>query len=288
VIGGHLDTVPQHSNLPHHISDDKIFGLGACDMKGGVGVSLRLAYDVVNPRFDVTYVYYDCEEVASEYNGLAKLVAQQPDSLAGDFAILMEPSNARVEAGCQGSLRAEVLVTGVRSHSARSWMGDNAIHSAADVLNRLNSYEARVVEIDGLHYREGMNAVQVAGGVAGNVIPDEVTITINYRYAPVVTPLQAFAHVESVFDGYRVTEVDNVPGAMPGLSDPAVADFVNRVGEPAHPKFGWTDVARFSALGVPAINFGPGDPSLAHTRDEFVSIADLRRCERALRDWLTT
>lgn len=287
VIGGHLDTVPEHSNLPHSIKDGKIFGLGACDMKGGVGVSLRLAHDLADPSFDVTYLYYDCEEVASEHNGLAKLVDSHPDRLAGDFAILMEPSNARVEAGCQGSLRAEVLVTGERSHSARSWMGDNAIHKLADVLNRLNSYQPRVVEIDGLNYREGLNAVLVNGGVAGNVIPDEVTVTVNYRYAPTVSPAEALAHVREVLPGYSVTAVDNVPGAMPGLSDPAVVDFVARVGEPAHPKFGWTDVARFSALGIPAINFGPGDPSLAHTRDEFVPIADLRRCERALREWLT-
>lgn len=287
VIGGHLDTVPVNANLPHSTRENRVYGLGACDMKGGVAVALRLAASLSEPIYDVTYLFYECEEVASEYNGLAKVMESNPELLAGDFAILLEPSNGRVEAGCQGSLRVLVSTSGVRAHSARSWMGVNAIHNAAEILERLNRYEAREVEIDGLTYREGLNAVLISGGVAGNVIPDGCTVTINYRYAPNRSPEQAVAHVEEVFDGFTVEVDDNAAGALPGLGDEAVATFINILGEPPHPKFGWTDVARFSALGIPAINFGPGDPSLAHTKDEFVPIAELEHCEGALRRWLT-
>ena len=286
VIGGHLDTVPAHDNLPHRLTDERLYGLGACDMKGGVAVALRLAQDVTDAAYDVTYLFYDCEEVASEHNGLAKLALSSPEHLAADFAILMEPSNAQVEAGCQGTLRFEVRARGVRSHSARSWMGDNAIHNAAEILERLNRYHAREVDVDGLMYREGLNAVAITGGVAGNVIPDDCTVTINYRYAPNRSADEAVAHAEEVFEGFDVVVVDNAPGAMPGLRDEAVQQFVEAVGEPAHPKFGWTDVARFSVLGIPALNYGPGDPSLAHTQGEFVPVADLHRCEDALRSWL--
>lgn len=286
VIGGHLDTVPANSNLPHTVRDERLYGLGACDMLGGVAVSLHLAAALTEPVYDVTYLFYECEEVAGEFNGLAKLADSHPELLEGDFAILMEPSNARVEAGCQGSLRIEVTTTGERAHSARSWMGINAIHNSAEILERLARYQAREVEIDGLVYREGLNAVGIRGGVAGNVIPDECTVTINYRYAPSRSAEEAIAHVTEVFAGFDVAVDDNAPGALPGLSDPSVARFIEILGEAPHPKFGWTDVARFSSLGIPAINFGPGDPSLAHTKDEFVPIAELHRCEAALRSWL--
>ena len=286
VIGGHLDTVPANSNLPHTVRDERLYGLGACDMLGGVAVSLHLAAALTEPVYDVTYLFYECEEVAGEFNGLAKLADSHPELLEGDFAILMEPSNARVEAGCQGSLRIEVTTTGERAHSARSWMGINAIHNSAEILERLARYQAREVEIDGLVYREGLNAVGIRGGVAGNVIPDECTVTINYRYAPSRSAEEAIAHVTEVFAGFDVVVDDNAPGALPGLSDPSVARFIEILGEAPHPKFGWTDVARFSSLGIPAINFGPGDPSLAHTKDEFVPIAELHRCEAALRSWL--
>jgi succinyl-diaminopimelate desuccinylase len=286
VIGGHLDTVPAHDNLPHRLTDDQVYGLGACDMKGGVAVALRLAAHVTDPRYDVTYLFYDCEEVASDHNGLAKLAQADPAALAADFAILMEPSNAHVEAGCQGTLRVEVTSRGARAHSARAWMGENAIHNAAEILERLARYRPREVDVDGLTYREGLNAVAIAGGVAGNVIPDECVVTVNYRYAPSLEPDGAVAHVREVFDGFTLAVVDNAPGALPGLGDPAVSAFVEVVGEEPHPKFGWTDVARFSSLGIPALNFGPGDPSLAHTQGEFVPIADLHKCEDDLRRWL--
>lgn len=286
LIGGHLDTVPAHDNLPHRIEGDVLYGLGACDMKGGVAVSLSLAATLDAPVRDVTYVYYECEEIDAELNGLRILAERRPDLLQADLAILMEPSNAGIEAGCQGTLRAEVTATGTRSHSARSWMGINAIHGARDILDRLLAYVPRNPVIDGLTYREGLNAVRIDGGVAGNVIPDSCTVTVNYRFAPDRSLEQAIAHVRDVFDGFAVEITDAAPGALPGLDRPAAADFVSAVGAAPQPKFGWTDVARFTELGIPALNYGPGDPSIAHTRDEHVALAEIESCERHLRSWL--
>lgn len=286
VVAGHLDTVPEAGNLPARRADGRVTGLGACDMKGGVAVALRLAATVAAPTRDVTYVFYDGEEVEEARNGLRRLAATHPDWLAADFAVLMEPSNATVEAGCQGTLRAEVVVPGRRAHSARSWLGVNAIHAAGDVLDRLRSYAARTADIDGLHYREGLNAVGVYGGVAGNVIPDECVVTVNLRFAPDRSTAEAEAHVREVFDGFEVRVVDLAPGALPGLERPAAAAFLSAVGGEPQAKLGWTDVARFSALGVPAVNYGPGDPSLAHTREEYVLEEQVERCEQRMRAWL--
>ncbi len=286
VVAGHLDTVPYADNLPARLEGTRLYGLGACDMKGGVAVALRLAASVAEPVRDVTYVLYDCEEIEAEHNGLGQLARKSPELLAGDFAVLMEPTSAQVEGGCQGTLRAEILVPGKRSHSARAWMGENAIHGAGPVLARLTAYEPRQVPIDGLVYREGLNAVGISGGVAGNVIPDECRVTMNYRFAPDLTEEQAFAHVREVFDDYDVALLDSAPAAMPGLSHPAAAAFVEAVEAEPRPKFGWTDVARFTELRIPAVNYGPGDSLLAHTKDEFVEVDELRQCEDRMRRWL--
>lgn len=286
VIGGHLDTVPAADNLPHHMADGRVYGLGANDMKGGVAVGLRCAHELTSPSRDITYVFYECEEIDDTHNGLRKLAVERPDLLQADFAVLMEPSDAGVEAGCQGTLRAHIHTDGERAHSARSWLGRNAIHAAADILNRLNSYEPRRAVIDGLTYREGLNAVGIEGGVATNVIPDACVITVNYRYAPDRSPQEALAHVEEVFAGYPMDVVDNSPGALPGLHHPAAQAFLTATQAVSRPKFGWTDVSRFSALGVPAVNFGPGDPSLAHTKGEYVPIEHLQKCEAEMMQWL--
>jgi succinyl-diaminopimelate desuccinylase len=288
VIAGHLDTVPEAGNLPARREDGRVVGLGSCDMKGGVAVALRLAATVAAPTRDVTYVFYDGEEVEESRNGLRRVATTHPDWLAADFAVLMEPSNAVVEAGCQGTLRAEVVVPGRRAHSARSWLGVNAVHAAGEVLDRLRQYPARTAEIDGLAYREGLNAVGIRGGVAGNVIPDECVVTVNLRFAPDRSPEQAEVHVREVFDGFEVRIVDLAPGALPGLDRPAAAAFLAAVGGEPQAKLGWTDVARFSAIGVPAVNFGPGDPQLAHTREEYVEEAQVARCEERLRAWLAS
>jgi succinyl-diaminopimelate desuccinylase len=289
VIAGHLDTVPLNANLPARRDPDErgnLHGLGSCDMKGGVAIALRLAATMPVTNRDVTYLFYDCEEVEAERNGLHLLAQSRPDLLQADFAILMEPSDGVVEAGCQGTLRVDVHTRGKRAHSARSWMGVNAIHGAADILTRLNDYRPRRPVIDGLEYHEGLNAVFISGGVAGNVLPDECTVSVNYRFAPDRSVEEAYAHMRDVFDGFEMELSDSAPAAMPGLSVPAAAAFVEAVGGTANPKFGWTDVARFSGLGVPAVNFGPGDPHLAHRQDEFVPLDHIRTMEGQLRIWL--
>lgn len=289
VIAGHLDTVPLNDNLPSRLDEETgiLHGLGTCDMKGGDAVLLHLAATVAEPVRDVTYVLYEAEEVEERYNGLKHLAEREPELLAADFAILMEPSNAGVEAGCQGTLRVEVRTHGERAHSARSWKGVNAIHGAADVLARLQAYEPRRPVIDGLEYHEGLNAVRIHGGVAGNVVPDECVVEVNFRFAPDRSTDEAVAFVTEFFAPYDVTLTDLAPGALPGLDRPAAAAFVEAVGGQVAPKFGWTDVARFTGLGVPAVNYGPGDPLFAHKQDEHVKVSDIETCATTLKGWLT-
>jgi succinyl-diaminopimelate desuccinylase len=286
VIAGHLDTVPVNHNLPARRDGDLLHGLGTCDMKGGDAVMLRIAATVPQPNRDVTFVFYEGEEIEGEFNGLRLLGESDAGLLAADFAILMEPSNAVVEAGCQGTLRVDVRTTGERSHSARSWKGVNAIHRAGEILDRLNGYDARRPVIDGLEYHEGLNAVAIRGGVAGNVIPDECVVEVNYRFAPDLSEAEAETFVREFFSGFELEVTDSAPGALPGLEVPAAKAFVEAVGGEVNPKFGWTDVSRFTALGVPAVNFGPGDPMFAHKQDEHVPVEHIERCEQQLRDWL--
>jgi len=287
VLAGHLDTVPVNDNLPSSVVGGDLYGLGTGDMKSGVAVQLRLAATLPEPNRDVTYVFYDCEEVEAERNGLRRLVRDHPAWLAGDFAVLHEPSGATVEGGCQGTIRVEVTAHGERAHSARAWMGTNAIHEAGTILDVLRAYRPREPEVDGLRFAEGLNAVYARAGVAGNVIPDTCVITVNYRFAPDRTLPEAEAHLRELFAGFDVMVVDAAPGARPGLHEPTAAAFVAAVGRTPRAKFGWTDVARFAELGVPAVNYGPGEPSLSHTRDEHVELAAVAECEERMRAWLS-
>lgn len=289
VLAGHLDTVPIAANVPSHVDGELLYGCGTSDMKSGVAVLLRLAATLPEPAVDLTLVCYDNEEVEAERNGLGRVARELPEWLAADLAVLLEPTSGQVEAGCQGTLRAAVVTRGHRAHSARSWLGVNAVHAAAPVLARLAAYEPRSVDIDGCVYREGLNAVGISGGVAGNVLPDECRVDVNFRFAPDRTEDDAAAHVRSVFAGLaaEVSIVDSAPGALPGLDAPAARDFVAAVGTTPVAKYGWTDVARFAGLGIPAVNFGPGDPNLAHTREEHVLLPRIAQCEDALRAYLS-
>ncbi|MDI3421603.1 succinyl-diaminopimelate desuccinylase [Streptomyces luteolus] len=286
VIAGHLDTVPACGNLPSRLVDGRVYGLGACDMKGGVAVALHTAVTVPAPTRDVTYVFYECEEAHTERNGLGRIAAERPGLLAGDLAILMEPSGGLVEGGCQGFLTADVIVRGARAHTARPWQGVNAAHRAAEVLRRLDERDVRDVVIDGLVYREALSAVAVRAGVASNVVPDACLVTVNLRFAPSRSPKEAEALVRALFPEYEVLVTEVVAGALPGLARPAAASLLARLGTEPRAKLGWTDVARFAAAGVPALNLGPGDPSLAHTPGEYVPVAELRSVRAALGDWL--
>lgn len=301
ILAGHLDTVPLptvegslgtvpatwESGIP---GEGVLYGRGTTDMKGGVAVQLALAAtlfdDGSEPDKDVTFVFYDHEEVEAVKSGLGRLVRNHGDLLLGDFAILLEPTHGTVEGGCNGTSRFEATTIGEAAHSARAWMGSNAIHAAAPILARLAAYEPRTINVDGLDYRESLNAVKINGGTAGNVIPDRCVVEINYRFAPDKTPDQAEAHVRELLEGFDVVRTDAAAGARPGLNHPAAASFVAAVGAEPKPKYGWTDVARFSELGIPAVNFGPGDPLLAHKDNEHVDADAVRECLRALRTWL--
>lgn len=276
VLAGHTDTVPVNDNATARIDGDVLYGLGSADMKGGLAVFMYLAETVSEPSVDLTFVFYECEEVAAEFNGLKRLLAERPELLAGDAAILGEPTCARIEAGCQGTMRLQLTLNGSRAHTARPWMGRNAIHRLAGVLNTLATYEERRPVIDGCEFHEVVQAVKVEGGVSGNVVPDSVVLTINHRFAPDRAIADAEAHIrhllgdELLGDSAALVVVDVAGGAQPSLTHPLLARLGTLVGEAPTAKLGWTDVAFFAARGIPAVNFGPGDPTIAHTKDELV------------------
>jgi len=286
LLAGHVDTVPIADNVPSRLDGDTLHGCGTTDMKSGDAMLLHIAATLETPSKDLTFVFYDCEEIEHERNGLTRIERELPDWLAADLAILGEPTNGQVEAGCQGTAMVAITVRGRRAHAARSWLGDNAIHSAAEVLERLRRFESREVEIDGCRYREGLNAVSISGGVASNVIADECTVKVNFRFAPDRDADAAVELLKELFDGFQVDVLDVASGALPGLSAPAAAEFVQAAGGVAVAKYGWTDVARFAALGIPAVNYGPGDPSLAHTREEHVSRRQIQQMTEVLRSFL--
>lgn len=291
VIAGHIDTVPVANNLPVQMlsmeREQVLYGRGTVDMKAGVAVQLKLAATISEPSTDVTYIFYDHEEVEASKNGLGRLAKNHPQLLDASFAVLCEPTSAEVEGGCNGTMRVELNFDGVKAHSARPWMGKNAIHSASKALATLAGYTPEEVNVDGLVYRESLNAVLIEGGIATNVIPDDCKITVNYRFAPSKSAAQAEAHLREVFAGVALEVVDVAEGARPGLDRPEAIAFLAATKTQARPKYGWTDVARFSALGIPAVNFGPGDPSKAHADDEAVPVSQIYACENALRAWLS-
>ncbi|BBY31287.1 succinyl-diaminopimelate desuccinylase [Mycolicibacterium sediminis] len=288
LLAGHIDTVPAADNVPSRADGSILYGCGTSDMKSGDAVFLHLAATVAEPVHDITLVMYDCEEIESSANGLGRIERELPDWLRADVAILGEPSGGFIEAGCQGTIRVVLRATGTRAHSARSWLGDNAIHKLGEALSRLSVYEARSVDIDGCVYREGLSAVRIDGGIAGNVIPDAASLTVNFRFAPDRSVDDAVAHVGEVFAGLDVDVelTDSAAGALPGLAAPAAAALVAAAGGQVRAKYGWTDVARFAALGIPAVNYGPGDPNLAHRVDEHVDTAQITATTETLRKYL--
>ncbi len=289
VLAGHLDTVPANHNSQARVTDGVCWGLGSTDMKGGLAVLMELALSQPTPAVDVTWVFYACEEVDQRFNGLRALADQRPDLLEGDAAVLCEPTGARVEAGCQGTLRLSVTLTGERAHTARAWMGVNAVHRLAPLLARVASYEGRRPVLDGCEYREALQAVRIEGGVANNVVPDQARVVINHRFAPDRSVAEAVAHVETVMGDSLDREVgdcveveDAAAPAPPGLQHPLLAGLLGATGHPARAKLGWTDVSFFAGRGTPAVNFGPGDPTLAHTAGEHVSRDELTAVYSAL------
>ncbi len=322
VIAGHTDTVPPNGNAQARIDGDTLWGVGSADMKGGLAVALQLAREVTNPRYDLTFIFYAREEVAQEHNGLNELTAERPDLLAGDCAILGEPTSALIEAGCQGAMRFQLTLAGARAHTARPWMGRNALHRLGPVLAALAAYEARTPTIDGCVYREAIQAVSVEGGVAGNVVPDQVVLKIHHRYAPDRSPQQAESFVRELLaphielapdavtantentDGAKRDEssgarsgdesarkggydelvvLDQSPACLPSMNHPILQKLVTDNNLEVKSKLGWTDVARFDQLGIPATNFGPGDATVAHAADERLERSSIESVYSALR-----
>jgi succinyl-diaminopimelate desuccinylase len=289
VVAGHLDTVPANGNGTPRIDGDVLWGLGAADMKGGLAIMLELASAIPDPAVDLTWIFYAGEEVAPVHNGLGHLFVQRPDLVVGDAAVLAEPTGAALEVGCQGTMRLTVELRGARAHTARPWMGRNALHRAGRVLAALDDYVPRRPVIDGCEFREALQAVFVEGGVAGNVVPDRAVITLNHRFAPDRTPAEARAHVEELLaphlgEGDEVAMVDLAGAAPPGLTHPLLGALRDRNGLEVRAKLGWTDVSRFAAAGIPTTNFGPGDSAVAHTKDEHVDRASLDAVFAALGD----
>ena len=288
VLAGHTDTVPVNDNATARIDGDTLYGLGSADMKSGLAVFLHLAETVAEPVVDVTYIFYVCEEVAAVHNGLKALLAEAPELVRGDAAILGEPTTAVLEAGCQGTLRAVLRVGGARAHTARPWMGRNAVHRLAPVIERISSWEPRRPVIDGCEFREALSVVKIEGGAGNNVVPDSASITINHRFAPDRSIEEAAALVCSVVGDDVLTDdasfevVDASAGALPSLRHPLLRSLAAMVNEAPRAKLGWTDVAFFAAHGIPAVNFGPGDPTIAHTAGEFVVRSELERAHHVL------
>ncbi len=291
ILGGHTDTVPPAGNDQASIDGDRLYGVGSADMKGGLAVLLELARNVREPAVDVTYVMYAREEVAIAHNGLREIVSERPDLLEADAALLGEPTNGTIEAGCQGTMRLKITLVGARAHTARPWMGRNAVHRLAPLLNLIDSADLRRPVVEGCEYRESVQAVGVNGGVAGNVVPDEAELVVNHRFAPDRSPDEAETYLRGLLapalepdDLVELTDMS--PAARPGLDDPLFSSLIQRNQLDVRAKLGWTDVALFAASGVPASNFGPGDPTLAHTPGEYVERASLESTYAALRDLL--
>lgn len=288
-LAGHMDTVRPAGNERARVEEGTLWGVGSVDMKGGIAVLLDLARTVEEPVVDLTYVFYACEEIDHSENALGRIAVESPEVIAADAAVLCEPTGGVVQAGCQGTMRARVRLGGRPAHTARPWMGRNAIHRMAPLLALLGSYDSRRVELDGCEYADQLQAVRVEGGVAGNVVPGEAELTLNYRFAPDRSEAEAEAELRRLLSpvldeviGDRVEVLDIAPGAPPFLRHPLIAKLVGATGRPPEAKVGWTDVATFFAAGVPAANFGPGDPSLAHSPDEHVSEAELAEARRVL------
>ena len=293
LLGGHTDTVPANNNLEPRLEGETLWGLGAADMKGGLAVMLSLAEAIPSPAFDMTYLFYAREEVAAEHSGLKDIVDAAPELLDADLALLGEPTSGTVEAGCQGTMRFVLELKGERAHTARPWMGVNAIHRLDKALNVLNEYEERKPVIEGCEYHEALQAVRIEGGVAGNVVPDSVALTFNHRVAPDRDLEEAEDFIRSLFSSIitpedTLTLVDSAPPAKPGLSNPMLASMIGKYDLQARAKLGWTDVAFFDQRGIPAANFGPGDATLAHTQEERITKAAVDSCYLVLKNLIET
>jgi succinyl-diaminopimelate desuccinylase len=280
VLAGHLDTIPAQGNIPGRIADGAVHGLGASDMKGGVAVMIELARAGAPGR----YLFFNREEVPVSESPLPALFAT--DLLDGiQLAVVLEPTDVILHAGCLGNVQARVTFHGQSAHSARPWTGVNAIHELVRGLERLVRLEPLDVELDGLVYREVVSAVRVDGGIAANVIPAEAGVELNFRYAPGRSREEAEARLRELVPHGDVEILSNSPSAPPSLTNPLTVKLRELVPDVA-PKQAWTPVAQFAEQGIDAINYGPGATPYAHKVDEQIPIANLEQCFTTLRTFL--
>lgn len=280
VLAGHLDTIPAQDNLPGRIADGAVHGVGASDMKGGVAVMVELARAGAPAR----YLFFNREEVPVSESPLPALFAT--DLLAGtELAVVLEPTDGILHAGCLGNIQARVSFHGESAHSARPWTGVNAIHELVRGLASLVELEPRDVELDGLVYREVVSAVRVEGGIASNVVPAAASVELNFRYAPGSTRAEAEARLRALVPNGELEILSNSPSAPPALGNPR-AEALRQLVPDVAPKQAWTPVAQFAEQGIDAINYGPGATGYAHKRDEQIPVASLERCFGTLATFL--
>jgi succinyl-diaminopimelate desuccinylase len=276
LLAGHLDTVPAQGNFPGRRQDGVIHGLGAADMKAGVAVMMELALALpsLDASVDVGLVFFGREELPFGDSSLTPLLEREPGLRTADLAIVMEPTDNELHAGCVGNINATWTFRGIAGHSARPWLADNAIHRAGRGIAELAALEPVDHDFAGLTFREVISAVTVHGGVARNVIPDECVVEVNMRYAPGTGAEAAEARLRALCEPHGELVIDgNAPsGAVPDQGNVYVSRLVEAGGLAVAPKQAWTPVAEFASVGVDAVNFGPGKPLYAHRRDEQVAV----------------
>ena len=286
LLAGHLDTVPPQGNLPGRRENGRVWGLGASDMKGGLAVMVELACwwkDVEEADVDLAFLFFPREELPADENPLPELFERRRELREAQLAILLEPTDATIQAGCLGHLQAKVTVRGRSAHSARPWLGDNAIERALEHLVPLARVEPRRVELEGLTFTEVLSLTEVRGGIAPNVVPDRVEATISYRYAPDRTPEEAEDEVRRLAGDLELEVVGNSPAGRVALGSPLVRRLVRAGDFAVEPKQAWTNVADFTSRGVDAVNLGPGLTATVHAPDEHVEVGGLVRVYEALR-----
>jgi succinyl-diaminopimelate desuccinylase len=294
LLAGHLDTVPAQDNRPGHRDAGTVHGLGAADMKGAVAVMIELALARAAGAagaggaeqaggMDLGFVFFGREELPVAESALTPLLQREPGLLSADAVIVMEPTANAIHAGCLGNINATWTFNGRSGHSARPWMADNAIHRAAEGIHALAQVEPVAREFDGLRFTQVVSVTRIAGGIASNVIPDHAAALVNMRYAPGTSAGGAEELLRGWCEPYGTLEIDsNAPSAPVATGNPLVQQLIRAGDLEVAPKQAWTPVAEFAALGVDAVNFGPGDPRYAHTRDEQVSVDALVRSYETL------
>ncbi|HEY4159668.1 MAG TPA: succinyl-diaminopimelate desuccinylase [Polyangiaceae bacterium] len=288
-LAGHLDVVRTEHDAAPRIEGDKLYGPGAADMKSGLALMLDLAESDARPELDLTLVFYAREEGPFLENELGPVLAGDPELSRVSMAVALEPSDNKLQLGCGGSLHATVRFRGRTAHSARPWQGENAIHKASGLLDRLGREEPRVHRIDELEWRSVISATMASGGRGRNVVPDLFELNLNHRFAPDTSAEGAQAYVRALVGNDADIEFSDVsPSAPPLRQHPLVVALADSGVQAIEPKQAWTDVARFAACGVPAVNFGPGTQAQAHQRNEWTHIPDLDVGRAILRRWLAT